>query len=92
MKKYMTKVLSSHFDVGELNIQDQFKHKSSDVDNVDVCDGVINGVLPQNLREMRHRQQLKQNKGVILKCSKCSKVWDTESTINGVINYLLPIH
>ena len=55
MKKYMTKVLSSHFDVGEFNIQDQFKHKSSDVDNVDVCDGVINGVLPQNLREMRHR-------------------------------------
>jgi len=91
MKKYLKKVLSSHFDVGEFNIQDHFQHKSSDVDNIDVCTGVVNGVLPQSLREMRHRQQLKQNKGVILKCSQCPKVWDTESTLNGVINYLLPL-
>ncbi len=56
MKKYLKKVLSSHFDVGEFNIQDHFQHKSSDVDNIDSCE-VVSDEESESEYGLKHKQK-----------------------------------
>jgi len=49
------------------------------------------GVPLQSLREMRHIQLLKKHCGKVIRCNNCNKNWDTQDTVNSVLNELFEL-
>jgi hypothetical protein len=86
-KNFWKKIMSTSFYVSsdEVNSAMQSSH------NVENCDGELKYVSMQQLREMRHRQLLKNHKGKVIQCIKCEQSWDTVEIINEMIKHLFPL-
>jgi hypothetical protein len=49
------------------------------------------GVPLQSLHEMRRIQLLKKHCGKVIRCNNCNKNWDTQDTVNSVLNELFEL-
>lgn len=84
LHEYFKKVMCSSFEVSEEEVHQGVveTHKTQN------CRGIPEPVPLQKLREMRHREHLKEHKGKVVVCNDCEQSWDTVEVIYGVVKNL----